>query len=206
MTTRSIREPANKGKTYPVEVLRPAEVVALIRACSNRAPTGIRNRALITIMWRGMLRISEALSIQPKDLDPDTGTVRILRGKGNKARTIALDPQAFAVIQRWLDRRRAMGIHGSAPVFCTLDGKPMASSYARALFARLGRKAGVAKRVHPHCLRHTGAFELHMEGVPLNAIQVQLGHSNLATTSRYLQHIAPADVARIMRERRWSAA
>lgn len=69
------RIPANKGRKLPPEVLTDAEVQCLIRDCSHRAPTGLRNRALIVTLYRGGLRIEEALSLYPKDLDPERGTV-----------------------------------------------------------------------------------------------------------------------------------
>jgi integrase len=72
------------------------------------------------------------------------------------------------------------------------------------LFKRLARKAGIDKRVHPHGLRHTMAAQLAAEGVPMNVIQAQLGHSSLATTSRYLAHIAPTTLIQTMQRRDWS--
>jgi len=108
------------------------------------------------------------------------------------------------MIGRWVDRRKAHGLNGRRPLFCTLDGSPMKQSYVRTLLPRLAEKAGIEKRVHPHGLRHTHAAELASEGVPLNVIQVQLGHSNAATTSRYLQHIAPQQVIDAMRCRTWT--
>ena len=69
---------------------------------------------------------------------------------------------------------------------------------------RLARRAGIEKRVHAHGLRHTHAAELAYEGAPMNLIQAQLGHSSLATTSRYLAHIAPAQLVEVMRARTWS--
>jgi site-specific recombinase XerD len=198
-------EPANKGQRYPAEILTSDEVRALLQSCSGRAPTGIRNRALIAALYRGGLRISEALALRPKDLDRDAGTVRVLHGKGQKARTVGFDPAGFALIERWLDKRAAQGINGRAPIFCTLDGKPLKTAYVRALLPRLAGKAGIEKRVHAHGLRHTHAAELAREGVPMNVIQMQLGHSNLGTTSRYLAHIAPAEVIRVMQGREWTA-
>jgi site-specific recombinase XerD len=197
-------EPANKGQHYPAEILTSDEVRALLHSCSGRAPTGIRNRALIAALYRGGLRISEALALRPKDLDRDAGTVRVLNGKGQKARTVGFDPAGFALIERWLDKRSAQGINGRAPIFCTLDGKPLKTAYVRALLPRLAGKAGIEKRVHAHGLRHTHAAELAREGVPMNVIQAQLGHSNLGTTSRYLAHIAPAEVIRVMQGREWN--
>src|SRR5437016_1978829 len=91
------RRPANAGQHYPAEILTPDEVRALIKACSNRAPTGIRNRALLVLLYRGGLRITEALRLHPKDLDRAAGTVTVLRGKGGKRRTIGLDPGVIDV-------------------------------------------------------------------------------------------------------------
>jgi len=195
------RKPANAGQRYPVEVLRPDEVRALVRACSNRAPTGVRNRALITLLYRGGLRVSEALALQPKDVDRESGTVRVLHGKGNRARTTGLDPEAFALIERWLDKRAERGLSGRRPLFCTLDCKRLDSSYVRRLLPRLASKACIDKRVHAHGLRHTHAAELAREGCPVNVIQAQLGHSSLATTSRYLAHIAPMELIEAMKNR-----
>ena len=204
--TRSRRAPANKGKRYPAEVLTREEVQQLLHGCSPQAPTGIRNRALLVVLYRGMLRLAEALALQPKDLDRKAGTVRVLAGKGKKARTIGLDPEAFAVVERWVDARKALGIKARAPLFCTLAGGPIAQPYVRALLNRLAGKAGIEKRVHPHGLRHTGAAELAAEGHPMNLVQAQLGHSSLATTSRYLAHIAPQELVDAMQAREWTSA
>jgi site-specific recombinase XerD len=177
------------------------DTTVLVKACSNRATTGVRNRALVVILYRGGLRISEALALAPKDVDRAAGTVTVLHGKGDKRRTIGLDPGAFAVLERWLDRRAKLGINGRALIFCTLQGRPMATAYVRALMPRLARRAGIDKRVHAHGLRHTHAAELAMEGKPVNLIQAQLGHASLAVTSTYLAHIAPAQLIEAMRTR-----
>ncbi len=87
---------------------------------------------------------------------------------------------------------------------CTLDGGPVHPTYVRVLLRRLAAKAHISKRVHPHALRHSHAAELAIEGVPVNLIQKQLGHANLAVTSRYLDHIAPRDVIDRLRQREWS--
>ena len=203
MDTESRSYPPNRGQRHPAEILTPDEVQRLLAACSRRAPTGIRNRALIAALYRGGLRISEALDLMPKDLDPSAGTVRVLHGKGDRARTVGLDTTACAYIERWLDRRAALGINGHSRLFCTLDGAPLAAAYVRALLPRLARKAGIEKRVHAHGLRHTHAAELAREGIPVNVIQQQLGHSSLATTDRYLRHVAPIEVVTTMQARAW---
>lgn len=189
----------------PIEILTPEEVRKLIRACSGRAPTGIRNRALIAVLYRAGLRIAEALDLYPKDLDREHGTIRVLHGKGDKARTVGMDPEAFALVERWLDARAARGINGRAPVFCTLKGGHLKHSYVQVMLPRLARKAGVEKRVHAHGFRHTMAAELAREGVAVNVISKQLGHSSIATTARYLDHVAPEAVVETMAARTWDA-
>ena len=198
-------KPWNKGRKLPAEPLTQDEVLALLKGCSNRAPTGIRNRALIALFYRAGLRVKEALSLMPKDCDLKQGTIRVLHGKGDKSRLVGLDPEASAVLQRWLDRRQRLGINGRHPVFCTLKGKPLYSAYTRNLMKRLAAKVGIEKRVHPHGLRHTHAYELANEGTPLHVIQQQLGHSSLATTDRYVRHLNPQAVVDVMRGRTWKA-
>jgi integrase len=83
------------------------------------------------------------------------------------------------------------------------QGRPMKASYLIELLPRLARQAGIQKRVHAHGLRHTHAYELMMEGVEIPIIQRQLGHVSLATTSIYLNHIAPRQVIEAMRKRDW---
>ena len=196
-------EPANKGNTYPVEVLAPDEVRRLIMACSASSSLGLRNRALITVLYRAGLRISEALDLRVKDVDMYAGSIAVLRGKGNRRRTVGVDAGALAVIKKWIDRRRELGLPQDAPFLCSLRGRPLSSSYMRELLPRLAHQVGIQKRVHPHGLRHTHAYELMMENVPMPIIQRQLGHASLATTDTYLSHIAPRDVINAMKDREW---
>lgn len=192
-----------RKRRLPVETLTNDEIQALLRQCSNRAPTGIRNKALLVVLWRCGLRVSEALALVPKDIDHKAGTIRVLHGKGDKTRIVGCDPQALAVLDRWLDRRGELGIRGKSPVFCTLSGEPVAPVYVRNLLKRIGRKAGIEKRVHPHGLRHTHAAELRQEGTDIGVISKQLGHSSIATTARYLDHISPQVVVETMQKRVW---
>jgi site-specific recombinase XerD len=194
--------PANKGRRYRAEVLSEAEMNAIIGACSARSLTGVRNRALLTILYRGGLRIAEALALRPGDIDPERGTVRVMDGKGHKPRTIGLEPGAMAAVQRWADKRRQAGIRGRV-LLCTLNGGPMSQQYARAMLRRAAGHAGIDRRVVPHQMRHTHAAELVAEGVPMPVIRDQLGHSSLAVTDRYLRDIAPGEVIAAMQRRQW---
>jgi site-specific recombinase XerD len=195
------RRAPNSGRTFPPEVLTADEVKDLIRASSNRAPTGIRNRALITVMYRAGLRLSEALALKPKDIDPDAGTVTVLHGKGDKRRVVGLDPGSMAILLRWVDKRHEYSLTGRSTLFCTLHGRRLHASYVRTLLHRLAAKAGIEKRVHPHGLRHSMSHDLMMEGIPVPIIQQQLGHTSLATTQRYLDHIAPKELVETMQRR-----
>lgn len=194
----------NKGKRFPAEPLSGEEVKALIRACSKRSPTGIRNAALIAAIYRTGMRVSEALAVLPRDLDVQTGAVRVTKGKGDTSRTVAMDPGAWGILQWWLARRQSLGINGQSPVFCTLQGSPLLTSYVRALLPRLAKKAHIERRVHAHALRHSFAAELAAERTPLNVVQAVLGHANLATTDVYLRHINPVTAIETLRSRTWS--
>jgi site-specific recombinase XerD len=194
------------SRRRPPEVLSEPEVIALIKACSTRAPTGVRNRALIAVLWRSGLRISEALALELRDVDLQAGTLRVRHGKGDKSRTVGVDEQTAAMLARWLDRRRRLGPGARAPIFCTLAGGRVDPSYVRHLLPRLARKAGISRRVHAHGLRHTYASELARERTPINVIRDALGHTSLAVTDRYLRDVAPMHVIDTMRARAWSGA
>lgn len=181
-----------------IEVLTREEVEALISTGSRRAPTGVRNRALVGVLYYGGLRVAEACSasLLPKHLDLNHRTLTLI-GKGGVQRTIGLLGPAVPLLERWLAVRGKRGLHHSRPLFCTLAGGQLSDRYVRAMLVRYGRRAGVEKRLHPHALRHSHAHELLDRGALVTDIQHQLGHSSLATTGRYLDSIAP--LARVSR-------
>jgi site-specific recombinase XerD len=186
-------------------VLTAPEVLALLAACGEGRPTAARNRALLAVLYRGGRRLNEALELRPKDVDRDTGAVRVLCGKGGRARTIGLDEGALALLDEWLAIRATLGVGRHAPLLCNRTGGKLRRAYVRRLMRQLGERAGIAKRVHAHGLRHTHAAELRAEGVDIGIISKQLGHTSIATTVRYLDHIAPVAVVEAMRGREWQA-
>ena len=190
-----------KGRRFPPEPLSGSEIRLLLRACSRRGSSGIRNAALISLLAGSGLRISEALALRLIDVDLDDGTVRVLHGKGDRSRVVGLDRATPAQLERWLDRRARLGIGRTAPLFCTLDGKPLNPSYVRSAFHRLAAKAGIEKRVTPHQLRHSFATEMSRERQPLYLIQGALGHSSIATTDRYISKVSGPEVVAAMRAR-----
>lgn len=212
---------------WPAEVLTPEEVQALISACSAKAPTGIRNRALMALLYRSGLRISEAIGypgrpeqkvmlpdgrekIQPErdpipplkvsNIDLATRSIRLLETKSSEAQTARLHPSAVDAVARWLDVRRQLGMNGRQPAFCTLRGHPLKEQYVRTLLGRLADPdhADIAKRVHPHAFRHTYAVELERAGTPVSVISMLLRHSSIAVTARYLAHLTNAQAGAVL--------
>jgi len=176
---------------WDVEPLTPAEVTAILAQCSKRAPTGIRNRALLMLLYRSGLRITEALTLKPSNVNLDDHTLRVHHGKGDKATVRGFHPSAGDALVRWMDTRKTLGFK-SGPLFCTLQGGQVSDRYVRDLLKRLAVKAGVDKRVHPHGLRHTYADELRKAGADVLTISKLLGHSSVAVTSRYMDHLSNA--------------
>jgi len=199
----------------PADVPTDDELRALIAACSTRAPTGVRNRALIAVMWRCGLRIAETLALRAADVDLNSGTLRVAHAKGDKSRTVGIDTTTAALLARWIDRRKALGFNGRQRLFCTITtgkrqgvtlaaGSEMDQSYVRHLLRRLAVKADVQRRIHPHGLRHAYAAGLAREGTAMNIIRDALGHSSLAVTDRYLRDVAPVHVIQTMQAREWA--
>jgi site-specific recombinase XerD len=186
----------------PAEILTPAELGALLAACGSTG-TGLRNRALLVVLWRAGLRCSEALALRPVDVDFSGGCIRVLHGKGDKARTVGIDGQALDEVRAWLGVRESSGVK-STWLFCTRNGTRLADRYVRSLTARLAVQAGVQHRVHPHGLRHTMAVELRKEGWDVPLISRQLGHGSIATTETYLNHLHPQEVIDKARSRVWA--
>jgi site-specific recombinase XerD len=188
------RPPRNKGLRYPPEPPTVEEIVAVMRRAGDGVH-GARMRALIVLLWRAGLRINEALTLTEHDLDPRAGSVLVRQGKGGRRREVGMDPWGWDHLRPWLEYRIAMPV---GPLLCVIDGptrgRRWASDSARAQLRRLAAKASVRRRFAPHQLRHAHAVELAHEGVPLNVIQRQLGHTNLGVTSIYLQGIDNAEI------------
>jgi site-specific recombinase XerD len=196
------RIPPNKGRRYPIEILTPREVAAVLDSFpTKRQYAGIRNRAVVAVMYRSGLRVGEALHLRSKDIDAANGAVQVVFGKGQRTRTVGIDRGGLDFIEAWGAERFKYGYPEDAPLFCTANSRLVPSSYVRATIARMGQRAGIKKRVHAHAFRHAFAFELVMEGVPLPIIQVQLGHVWATSTRVYIEHIAPIEVVARIRAR-----
>lgn len=221
---------ADGWRRMPAEILRPAEVTALISACSAKSRTGIRNRALLKLLYKSGLRISEAIGypgreaheitdrtgkakIQPPrraieplkvaDIKFDRHEIPVLHGKGDKPTTRGFHPSIDDSLHRWIDVRKDLGFNGKQALFVTLQGEPLRENYVRALLGRLKERAGIEGRVYPHGLRHTFAVELHFRGVDMVTISKLMGHSSIAVTQRYLDHLTNSQAIARLTELDW---
>lgn len=173
---------------------RVDEIIAAMRAAGDGA-YGLRLRALIVILWRSGLRISETLALAETDLESTRGSLLVRQGKGGKRREVGMDDWAWAQLRGWLELRRALPV---GPLLCVISrprsGRPWTGTSVRESLRRAAANAGVRRRFAPHQLRHAHAVEMAREGVPLNVIQRQLGHANLGITSIYLQGIDTEEI------------
>jgi len=196
------RAPRNKGMEYPADPPKPEEIILVMRQAGHDRH-GLRIRALIAVLWRGGLRISEALALSETDVDERRGSLLVRHGKGDKRRDSGMDQFGFEQFNSWLAHRVLLP---PGPLFCVIDGttrgRRWSDTSARAELRQLAADAGVRRRFAPHELRHAHAVELAREGVAVNIIQRQLGHTDLGTTSTYLQGIDPGEIIDAVRTRR----
>ena len=166
------RAPRNKGMQYPPDPPRPKEIVLVMRQ-AGQDRHGLRVRALVAVLWRGGLRISEALALNETDIDERRGSLLIRHGKGDKRREAGMDLFGFEQLAAWLAHRVLLP---PGPLFCVIDGptrgRRWSATAARAELRQLAIDAvcGGGSRRHAH------AVELAREGVAINIIQRQLGH------------------------------
>jgi integrase len=128
------------------------------------------------------------LALTEHDLDLRRGSLLVRHGKGGRRREVGMDERGWEQLRPWLTTRAELPIR---PLFCVIDGptrgRPWSAAAVRAEFRRVAIRSGVRRRFAPHQLRHAHALELAREDVPPNIIQRQLGHTNLGTTSIYLE-------------------
>jgi site-specific recombinase XerD len=196
------RPPGNKGMRYPADPPTVDEIVAVMRHTDDDRH-GNRLRGVIVVLWRAGLRRQEALALAEHDLDQRRGSLLVRRGKGGRRREVGMDDWGWEHLRPWLAARAELP---AGPLFCIIDGRTRGRAWSAAAvrcdFRRVAARAGVRRRFAPHQLRHAHALELAREGVPLNIIQRQLGHTNLGTTSIYLQGIDPEEIIATVHTRR----
>lgn len=180
-------------------VLRPDEVDALLAAPSGADWNDVRDRALLEVLYACGARISEALGLRTTDLEPGLRVLR-LTGKGDKTRLVPCGERARAALTAWIDGPRA-GLPGALrrdEVFLSRTGAPLDRSNAWRRVKRAALRAGLARRVTPHTLRHSFATHLIEGGADVRAVQEMLGHASVRTTEVYT-HLDRATVLGVHR-------
>jgi len=172
-------------KVLPKYLSQP-EVETLLAQPPADTPLGMRDRAILELLYGTGLRVSELISLRVTDVHLEAGQVRAL-GKGNKQRIVPVGRLAIAAIEKYLSgpRGRLLGSRASGYLFVSRRGGKLTRQAVWLLLSRYGRNAGLHKRITPHLLRHSFATHLLARGADLRSLQMMLGHSDIATTQIY---------------------
>jgi integrase/recombinase XerD len=177
------------GLKLPV-VLNVDQIEKILSAPNPQKPTGQRDAAMLELIYAAGLRVSELTHLHMASINLEAGFVRVL-GKGSKERIVPIGTKAVACIQSYIEGGRLKILKGrtSRFLFVARAGKPMTRQGFWKLLKRYTLEAGIGQRVTPHSLRHCFASHLLEGGADLRAVQVMLGHVDIATTQIYT-HIA----------------
>lgn len=168
------------------EFLSVEEVDRLLAQPDTSAIVGMRDRAMIELMYSCGLRVSELCGLRVADLQAEAGCLRCI-GKGNKERLVPVGRQALEAVQRYLcGSRPKLLCEGSSPyLFLNQKGRKVDRIAYWKTLGQYGRKAGLRKALTPHMLRHSFATHLLDRGADLRSVQMMLGHSDISTTQIY---------------------
>ncbi|MGQ9660718.1 MAG: site-specific tyrosine recombinase XerD [Kiritimatiellia bacterium] len=167
-------------------VLSLREVEALLQAPDSKSRIGLRDRAILELLYGTGLRVSELADLRMEDVNINAGYLRCT-GKGKKTRVVPFGSKAAAWLTRYIaESRSQLDRNGSAPyLFLNRSGRKFARQGIWKLIRHYTLKAGIGKHVTPHTLRHSFASHLLANGAPLRVIQEMLGHSDIGTTQIY---------------------
>ena len=177
------RLPLPKKERRLPDVLTYEEVEALLEAPDISTPRGLRDKTMLETMYATGLRVSELLSIRIKDLDLEEGTIKV-KGKGSKERVVNFGPYVGEYLNLYLGKRKNQK---NPYLFPGPKGKPLTRVHFYKTVRSYASKAGIARPVSPHTLRHSFATHLLENGADLLAVQRMLGHSKIATTQIYTE-------------------
>ncbi|UUC49085.1 site-specific tyrosine recombinase XerD [Pseudomonas citronellolis] len=179
------------GKPLP-KSLSEADVEALLAAPETEDPLGLRDRAMLEVLYACGLRVSELVGLTLEQLNLRQGVVRVF-GKGSKERLVPLGEEAIVWLERYLRNARddLLGGRPSDVLFPSLRGEQMTRQTFWHRIKHHAKVAGIGKSLSPHTLRHAFATHLLNHGADLRVVQMLLGHSDLSTTQIYT-HIARA--------------
>ena len=182
---QAARQPLRVPKT-----LSEAQVEALLAAPDPSTPLGLRDRAMLELMYASGLRVSELVALKAVHVALDDGVLRVL-GKGSRERLVPFGEEARARLLDYLAQARAaiLGGQRSEALFVTARGEGMTRQMFWRIVRRCAQQAGIAAPLSPHTLRHAFATHLLNHGADLRAVQLLLGHADIGTTTIYT-HVA----------------
>ena len=177
-------EGPKKEKILPT-YLSVEEVERLLDAPNMKSPSGIRDKAMLELMYASGLRVSELLELEKANINLKKGIV-IVFGKGAKERKVPMGDFALEYVVKYINQVRGK-FHGadSKYLFLNKKGKPLSRVYFFKQIRKYASEVGIEKEISPHTLRHCFATHLLEGGAQLRTVQEMLGHANIATTQIY---------------------
>jgi site-specific recombinase XerD len=193
--TEGIQEVSRKEK-LPRPILTKKEIDKLMAAPNLSLPQGIRDRALIEVLYATGIRVGELEKVTIHHVDLSTQTLQVRHAKGGRSRTVPLGKTATKWLKEYVTQvrpRLAKRRPFERTLFLVKGGKPLLQTRIRSLLQHYRNQANIKKSVTPHILRHTCATHLLQQGADIRAIQQLLGHIRLNSTTVYTR-VAPLDV------------
>jgi integrase/recombinase XerD len=176
--------------------LQASEVEALLRAPDRSTPEGLRDAAMLELLYATGLRVSELIHVKIEDLVMDAGFLRTF-GKGSKERIVPFGDAARDAIVAFMERGRPELVkHLDPHLFLSNRGRAMSRQSFWTKIVKYARTAGISSHISPHVLRHSFATHLLENGADLRSVQMMLGHSDISTTQIYT-HVSRARLQRM---------
>lgn len=178
--------PLPRLERYLPETMNELQVERLLDGISSNAPRGLRDRAIIELLYASGLRVSELVNARLENLDLDARFIRVT-GKGNKTRIVPIGTKACEAIDLYLKRERPSLVRKKtgSEVFLNSRGTKLTTVRIWQIVKQCAKLAGLDLNVYPHLLRHSFATHLLSNGADLRVIQEMLGHADISTTEIY---------------------
>jgi integrase/recombinase XerD len=186
----TVRMDAPRQRMRLPGTLTEDQVERLLGAPDVHEPLGLRDRAMLELIYASGLRVSELVGLRTVQIGLQEGVLRVT-GKGSKERLVPFGQEAGAWLQRYLDeaRPRLLGERTSADLFVTTQGQAMSRQMFWKIIRKYALMAGITQHLSPHTLRHAFATHLLNHGADLRVVQMLLGHADISTTQVYT-HVA----------------